>query len=301
MNLKTKENNVNDMSTEIDRNNLIKCIKETESIILSIIVVSKGLVNTGSINVNNNPDCDKNTICNKNIKSQDNLILLNITHTDSYLQDLNSRFSSLYNQLGAKFIFPIEIWQNNIENTLESTGNINRYIYNQFKKSNIMKKFSVNIMIDNIKQNIPKYNYVVSPDVINFFSQICEQLSMNKIYFSEWVKKIKSNNIDELKNFIESKYNIESSVVIQDFNLGMTSKQIQYFRQYGLYGQYGITNNNKIFSKKRKMNNIETETNKKKKISNETCLFSKHLDIKESDELDELNELDSFDINIELF
>ena len=47
------------------------------------------------------------------------------------------------------------------------------------------------------------------------------------------------------------------------------------------------------------MNNIET--NKKKKISNETCLFSKHLDIKESDELDELNELDSFDINIELF
>lgn len=133
MNLKTKENNVNDMSTEIDRNNLIKCIKETESIILSIIVVSKGLVNTGSINVNNNPDCDKNTICNKNIKSQDNLILLNITHTDSYLQDLNSRFSSLYNQLGAKFIFPIEIWQNNIENTLESTGNINRYIYNQFK------------------------------------------------------------------------------------------------------------------------------------------------------------------------
>lgn len=32
-----------------------------------------------------------------------------------------------------------------------------------------MKKFSVNIMIDNIKQNIPKYNYVVSPDVINFF------------------------------------------------------------------------------------------------------------------------------------
>lgn len=74
---------------------------------------------------------------------------------------------------------------------------------------------------------------------------------MNKIYFSEWVKKIKSNNIDELKNFIESKYNIESSVVIQDFNLGMTSKQIQYFRQYGLYGQYGITNNNKIFSKKK--------------------------------------------------
>ena len=284
MSLIIKENIVSDMTNEFDRNNLIKCIKESESIILSIIVVSKGLVNTSSSNVNS--DTDNNS--DKNVQSQDNLILLNITHTDSYLQDLSSRFSSLYSQLGAKFIFPIEIWQNNIEHTLESTGNINRYIYNQFNKSSVMKKFRVNIMIDNVKQNIPKYNYVVSPDVINFFSQICEQMYLNKIYFSEWVKKIKSNNIEELKNFIESKYNIDSSIVIQDFNLGMTSKQIQYFRQYGI-----TQNNNKNnFSKKRKINDIETQQNKKKQILNETCLENKQLDI---------DELDSFDINIELF
>lgn len=284
MSLIIKENIVSDMTNEFDRNNLIKCIKESESIILSIIVVSKGLVNTCLSNVN----LDNDNNCDKNVQSQDNLILLNITHTDSYLQDLSSRFSSLYSQLGAKFIFPIEIWQNNIEHTLESTGNINRYIYNQFNKSSVMKKFRVNIMIDNVKQNIPKYNYVVSPDVINFFSQICEQMSLNKIYFSEWVKKIKSNNIEELKNLIESKYNIDSSIVIQDFNLGMTNKQIQYFRQYGI-----TQNNNKNnFSKKRKMNDVETKQNKKKQILNETCLENKQLDIEE---------LDSFDINIELF
>ena len=288
MSLIIKENNVNNMTTELDRNNLIECIEQSESIILSIIVISKGLVNTGSSNFISDTNVNNDNNCDKNVQSHYNLILLNITHTDSYLQDLSSRFSSLYSQLGAKFIFPIEIWQNNIEHTLESTGNINRYIYNQFNKSSVMKKFRVNIMIDNVKQNIPKYNYVVSPDVINFFSQICEQMSLNKIYFSEWVKKIKSNNIEELKNLIESKYNIDSSIVIQDFNLSMTSKQIQYFRQYGI-----TQNNNKNnFSKKRKMNDVETQQNKKKQILNETCLENKQLDIEE---------LDSFDINIELF
>ena len=289
MSLIIKENNINNMTTELDRNNLIKCIEESESIILSIILISKGLVNIGSSNFNYNTNLNNDNNFDKNVISQDNLILLNITHTDSYLQDLSSRFSSLYSQLGAKFIFPLEIWQNNIKNTLGSTGNINRYIYNQFNESSEMKKFRVNIMIDNIKQNIPKYNYIVSYDVINFFSQICKQRFLNKIYFSEWVNKIKSNSIDELKNFIESKYNIESSIVIQDFNLGMTSKQIQYFRQYGITQN----NSNKInHSKKRKMNNTETEQNKKKQILNETCLDNKQLDI---------DEFDSFDINIELF
>lgn len=276
-----KENNVNNMTNELDKNNLIKCIKYSESIILSIIVISKGLVN---MSLNSNTD---NNWDNK-IQSQDNLILLNITHIDSYLQDLSSRFNSMYSQLGAKYIFPLEIWQNNIEKTLESTGNINRYIYNQFNKSNEMKKIRVNIMIDNIKQNIPKYNYVLSPEVINFFSQTCEHLSLNKIFFSEWIKKIKSNNVDELKNFIESKYNISSCTVIQDFNLGMTSNQVQYFRQYGTKQNTNKINN----SKKRKIISNETEQNKKK-ILNETC-------IDENKKLD-IEELDSFDLNIELF
>jgi hypothetical protein len=229
----------------MQKNNLKTCLEESESIILSIIIISKGLVNS-----NNNPN---NNELLSDIKSQDNLILLNITHTDSYLQNLSSRFDSLYNQLGAKYIFPLEIWQNNMTLTNLSIGNINRYIYNEFINSEQMSKLKVNIMIDNLKQNIPKYNYILAPDVIDFFSQTCKNLDLTKIYFSEWVNVLKSNNIDKFTELIESKYKIDNPILIQNTNIGMTKNQIKYFRQYGIQ-QNDISRKRKRFKKEENLN-----------------------------------------------
>jgi hypothetical protein len=249
-----------------EKENLKACLEESESIILSIIVISKGLVNL----------CDNDNQSNYDIRSHDNLILLNITHTDSYLQNLSTRLDSLYNQLGVKYIFPLEIWQNNITQTKLSIGNINRYIYNRFINSEKMSKLRVNIMIDNLKQNIPKYNYILAPDVIDFFSQICKNFDLTKIYFSEWINVLKSNDINKLKKLIESKYNINNPTFVYNTNMGMTKNQIQYFRQYGIQE----TNTN-IITRKRKR--LEKEDNYNSDIKNNII------------------ELEQFELNLELF
>lgn len=208
------------MSDCIDKN-FTECLKKSELIILSIVIVSRGLIN-------NNDETVSFDESNK-VVSCDNIILLNISHTDSYLQNLTNKYDSLYNQLGAKFIFPIEIWKNDIKKTLNSTGNINRRIYNLINLYK-MKKFKLNVMIDNIKQNIPKHNYIVSSDLVNYFSEICEQFNLDRVYFSEWFETIKSNNIEKLIKFIKFKYNIEP-FVITDTDFSLNKKQINYYRQ----------------------------------------------------------------------
>jgi len=247
----------------LNKNNLETCLTKSESIILSLIVISKGLVN----NYNQNE-------LSSDLSSQDNIVLLNITHTDSYLQNLSLRLDSLYNQLGAKYIFPLEIWQNNLSDTNLSIGNINRYIYNKFINCEKMSKYKVNVMINNLKQNIPKYNYVLAPDVIDFFSQTCENLNLKKIYFSESINVLKSNDTSELTKLLQSKYKINNPIFINNVNMGMNKNQIQYFRQYG------IQQNTQVNTRKRK----RTEKVQSDNLNNNDII-----------------ELDEFELNLELF
>ena len=288
--------NSDDISKEIidsDKNYLIECLKKSQSIILSIVVISKGLINLNHIDVDNEQLCVLN-----DIQTKDDIILLNITHTDSYLQSTKSKINSLYNQLGAKYIFPLEIWQNNIKNTEISIGNINRYIYNKINKSNKMKQFKVQIMIDNIKQNIPKHNYVLSYDVIDFFSQICNNIQLNKIYHSKWIETLKLNNSIELIKQIELKYKIKEPIVIQDCNFSMTKKQIQYFKQYGIQ-------ENKILSKRKKSElDVEFIQNKKTKLNsandvNDINVVNESLYVKSNSELNLINANSNKDVFVE--
>lgn len=276
---------------------LSKCMRECESIILSIVVISNGIVNLPT---------DFNEMIN--IEPKENIVILNISHTDSYSQDLELRFNSLYSQLNTKYIFPLQIWKNNIEKTKLSTGNINRYIYNKLNQTkqteyieenmfNEIEKLKVNIMIDGLKQNIPKYNYILSPQVIKLFSSMCEQMNLEQIYFSEWTNVLKQNNYLRLTKFIENKYKISNPILVRDVNLGMTKEQIQYFRQCGI--NYDNTNNH---TRKRKYNIYDKQQNirnLKKKNIQETF----NNDINTSNNVSTSNsiiELDCFDLSFEL-
>lgn len=234
-------NNIKINTNQTNKNNFVQCMEESETIILSIIIVSKGLVNM-------NTQTDSFT----NIESKDDLVLLNITHTDSYLQNIESRLNSMYKYLGAKYIFPLEIWKNNILNTKLSTSNINRHIYNKLVQTEKMEKLKVNIMIDNLQENIPKYNYVLSSDIVDFFTHTCSQLNLLKIYFSKWIEILKTNQIDKLVEFIKSKYNITNPLLVQNSNLGMGKNQIKYFRQYGIIDYYNKKDKSYINTRKRK-------------------------------------------------
>lgn len=260
-----------------NKEKLVECMKECESVILSIVVISKGIVNS-STNINEPID----------LEPDENIVILNISHTDSYSQNLKIRFNSLYSQLNTKYIFPLQIWKNNIGRTKLSTGNINRYIYNELNKTQIqtsqtkqvdentfdeIEKLKVNIMIDSVKQNIPKYNYILSPQVIELFSSMCEQMNLEQIYFSEWANVLKQNDFSRLKKLIEEKHKIFNPILVQDSSLGMTKEQIQYFRQYGI----NCKNTHNNFKKRKynvhdeKLNTTNTtNTTNTKKIKNNT-------------------------------
>lgn len=153
MNNNSSINNISETKINKEfKNNLKTHLKNSECVILSIVVISKGIINT------------ENT-------SQENIILLNISHTDSYLQNLKTKFESLYNQLEALYVFPIQIWKNNLDNTKLSTGNIYRHIYNDMEQLVLVDKLKINIMIDNVKQNVPKNNYIMSNKVIEYFEE----------------------------------------------------------------------------------------------------------------------------------
>ena len=82
-------------------NDLVQTLMNYESIMLSIVIISKGLINNNEINYNSYP---------LNLESKENIDILNITYTDSYTQDLKNSIESMYELLGAKYIFPLGIW-----------------------------------------------------------------------------------------------------------------------------------------------------------------------------------------------
>lgn len=272
MNLNTEKNTENDF---------IQSLTESESIMLSIVIISKGLINnTKSTNTFNDNLSE--------FESQDNIAILNITHTDSYKQELKKRIESMYSTLGAKYIFPLAIWKNNIEYTKSSTGNFNRYINEDFNEIN---QFRINIMIDNIKQNIPKYNYIMSYKVINYLSNISLIFGLEQIYFSEWINSFKTDNLIKLSNYMKKKYNIKNIIMLQNTDDGLSKNQIKYFRQYGILHN---NKNNIVKPNKRKRKIQELEQKVEQKIEQEV----------EQETINNSNnniiELDSFEFDYEL-
>lgn len=266
----TQNHNIINTDNIIDKfntNDLVQTLMNSESIMLSIVIISKGLINNNGINYNSHPS---------KLESKENIAILNITHTDSYIQDLKNRIESMYELLGAKHIFPLGIWKNNLEKTKQSTGNINRHIYNDI---NQIRNLRVNIMIDNIKQNIPKYNYVMSYQIIESLTQGLKNMKLEQIYLSEWVDCFKSNNFAKLTKYIEEKYEIDNIIVVQDNYSGLNNNQIQYLRQYGIEQK-----NNKSNNRKRKIKDIEPENSQVELNPNPNNIV----------------ELDSFELNFDL-
>lgn len=261
--------------TKSNINDLVQTLLKSESIMLSIVIISKGLINSNEINFNSHPS---------NLESKENIAILNITHTDSYTQDLKNRIESMYELLGAKYIFPIGIWKNNIENTKQSTGNINRHIYNHI---NQIRNLRVNIMIDNIKQNIPKYNYVISYKIIESLTQELKDMGLEQVYLSESINCLKTNDFTKLSTYIEKICGIKNIIIVQDINMGLCEKQIQYYRQYGIE-----TINNKQNKRKRKLLDMESE------ISSTNSLNSTNSS--NTTNSNNIIELDSFDLNLDL-
>ena len=223
---------------------LVQTLMSSESIMLSIVIISKGLISK-SLSQSSNLESKKN------LESKENIAILNITHTDSYTQYLKNRIESLYELMGSKLIFPLGIWKNNLKKTKQSTGNINRQIYNDIDQ---IRNLRVNVMIDNIKQNIPKYNYVMEHKIIESLTQGMNNMGLEQVYLSKWVDCFKFNDFDKLTEHIENKYKIKNINMIKDTINGLGKNQIQYLRQYGIEQQ-----NNKKYNRKRKIHDIESE------------------------------------------
>ena len=222
-------------------NSIYNSLSNEQCLILSIVIISKGIININHQTVQTDQtDQTDQTVqitytkqnnleqqINNQTDLKDNLAILNITHTDSYRQKIYDRINSLYNQMGASLIFPLVIWKNNISKTLLSTGNINRSINQSFFTD--MDKYKLNILVDNIKQNIPKQNYILSEEPIHIFNHLCEYLGMDCIYKTNLIDNF---NIDKIFKNIESKYKIKLNN-IADKKFSLSYEQIQYFRQYG--------------------------------------------------------------------
>lgn len=254
--------NTTDITNKQDVDDLIQILMNSESIMLSIVIISKGLINSH----------------HSNLESKENIAILNITHTDSYTQDLKNRIENMYELLGARYIFPLCIWKNNLEITKQSTGNINRHIYNDIDQ---MRDFKVNIMIDTIKQNIPKHNYVIQYKIIETLTQGLKNMGLEPVYLSEWIDCIKSNDFNKLIKYIEKKYKIKNIIVVKNTNDGLDKNQIQYLRQYG------------IEQKKNKSNN------RKRKITNITDLQSDLSQVEQTN-FNDIIQLDTFELNFDL-
>ena len=239
--MNTPNSNTPNITNKFNTNDLVQTLMNSESIMLSIVIISKGL-----INYNNDSNSQPS-----NLESKENIAILNITHTDSYTQDLKNRIESMYELLGAKYIFPLNIWKNSIENTKQSTGNINRHIYNDI---NQICNLRVNIMIDNIKQNIPKYNYVMEYQIIESLTQGLKDMGLEQIYSSDWIDCFKTKDFAKLSKYIEKKCKIKNIIMIQNIYDGLNKNQIQYYRQYGIEQKKNKQNN-----RKRKIQDTEHE------------------------------------------
>lgn len=270
--------NITDTVSTTDNSNtddLVQILMNSESIMLSIVIISKGLINNCNTNFNSHP---------LNFESKENIAILNITHTDSYTQDLKNRIESMYELLGAKHIFPLGIWKNNLEKTKLSTGNINRHIYNDIDQIHNLR---VNIMIDSIKQNIPKCNYVMEYKIIESLTQGLNEIGMEQVYLSEWVNCFKSNDFDKLYKYIEKKYKIKNIIMVKDVINGLDKNQIQYLRQYGIKQK-----NNKQNGRKRKIQDVESEIIQMEQMEK--------MEQMEQTNLNNIIELDAFELDFDL-
>jgi len=201
-------------------NNLGTIINNSECVLLSLIIVSSCIVN---VNTDSKPEI------------LENVALLNISYTDSYTQNLSTKFNSLYSNTNSKLIFPICIFKNNIYKTLKSTGNLNRLIHNDIFDG--LSNYKINIMLNNIKNNIPRQNYILANEPILIFENLCRELGLECIY------KINlttingldydfTNTLTKLIEEIENKYSIKTTTLTEKHNL--STQSIQYLKQNGL-------------------------------------------------------------------
>jgi len=184
--------------------------------ILSLVIIASGTIN----NYDN-----QQMVCKKMIG------VFNITHTDSYNQTVNSRINSMYSHLNAQYIFPLCVFKNNIINSEQSTGNINRNINNNLWLD--LSVYNLVIGLDNIKQNIPRQNYYLSNSVISIFNEICLSYNMELVYFSSWADNFEKK-INKLVPLLEKQYNIQI-IKLDNNNYSLTKTQQQYFKQNGIY------------------------------------------------------------------
>jgi hypothetical protein len=227
--------NCSDTNQNINFNLISNSICNNQCIMLSIVVISKGIINTLA-----------NLTNLTNSESKENISILNITHTDSHTQNISDRINLLYSCMGAKLIFPLVIWKNNIPDTLLSTGNANRII-SRFVNGDI-NQYKLNIMIDSIKQNIPRQNYIMAKEPIDIFNQICQDINLKCIYRTNFIDDF---NPSQIAKYIGSHYKIKI-INIDDIKYSLTYKQIQYYRQYGINNPNGQINKlNKSNKRKR--------------------------------------------------
>jgi hypothetical protein len=149
--------------------------------------------------------------------------------------------------MGSKLIFPLVIWKNNISDTQLSTGNINRII-NDLTFTD-MNKYKLNLVINSIKQNIPRQNYILTKEPVDIFNKICHDINLKCIYKTNLIDNFNSNQIIK---YIESHWKIKL-ININDIKYSLTWNQIQYYRQYG------IDNHNKPNQISNKRKRIFTE------------------------------------------
>ena len=226
--MNTNTNTNTNVNSNTDLDNIYNSISNDQCIMLSIVIISKGIINTSSHSNNINLDSINLFEQIKYSESNENLAILNITHTDSYNQKISDRINSIYNYMGAKLIFPLIIWKNNIADTLLSTGNINRFINQPI--FNPMNNYKLNILIDCIKQNIPKQNYIMAQEPIKIFNKICHDINLKCIYRNNLIDNFNSSQIIE---YIESTYQIKL-INITHKKYSLSQGQIQYYRQYGI-------------------------------------------------------------------
>ena len=219
--------------SDINFNVLGNSLKSEQCVILSLIIISSGIIN----------NIDKSSLTS-------NIAVLNITHTDSYKQNISQRINSLYENQGASFIFPLLIWKNNMSNTLNSTGNINRMIHDKCF-CDLDFKYRIDIMLNNIKQNIPKQNYILDSGPIKIFNDMCQKMGLICIYRSKYSDNF---DYDKIIKTIESSYNI-FIVPVKTKQNSLTIKQIQNYRQYGIIT--GINKETNLKTNKRTRQDFE--------------------------------------------
>lgn len=267
--------------TNINKDVLTNVLRKEQCVMISLVIISSGIINkSDTLNNNINVICEEN-----NSHLSENIAVLNITHTDSYTQNLSNRIEQLYSQLGAKLIYPLSIWKNNLSHTSKSTGNINRWIQGGFVKYNCVGKntninfdtnkniyheedgqnkqneqdessnilvitanklsqYRINIMLDNIRQNLPRQNYIFALEPIVIFNEACKKTGAENVYMSNLIKD--GFIPDDIIKIIEKQNNLQVEIIPTKSN-GLSPKQIYWHRQYGINNEH----NNVKYKRKR--------------------------------------------------